>query len=90
MKKYYIYNGETLKETKLTKEVKRIFDLKRCKNKPIAIFHGWSPNPLEHYRAFEITPQGLKQLTGSGWHFVIYEVFLNEDAIKTKWRDYIE
>ena len=88
--KYYVYDGTELKETTLTKEVRRIFYLKRCKDKPCVVFHGSSPLTVEHYRAFELTKDGLKQLTGSRWNFITYEVFLNEKAVQMNWRDFIE
>jgi hypothetical protein len=90
MAKYYLYDGKEVKKVALEKEVRNLFYLKRCKEKPIVVFHGLCANPVEKYRVFEITPEGLKQLTGSRWHFIPYEVFMNEKAVKMNWKDYIE
>jgi hypothetical protein len=88
--KYYIYDGEKIKKTALSKEVRRLFYLKRCKNKPCIVFKGLCANPSEKYRVFVLTSDGLQQITGSNWHFIPYEVFMNEKAASMNWHDFIE
>jgi hypothetical protein len=89
--KYYIYDGKEAKEIgKIPQEVKKVFNLKRCRGKAVVVFHGYCANPVEHYRAYEITSEGLRRLTGSGWQFFPFEIYLNETAYNSNWRDFIE